>query len=96
MSEILGILFVGIVLLFHACGLVPDPSGNPTLLSQLAERRYAPQRGRAAGHPQLRPAQRSLPSLGRCTIGNSPRDPLVGDGLHRQRPLLLGGVPEGV
>src|SRR5262249_9010449 len=37
MSGILGTLFVGVVLLFHAYGLVPDPSGNPTLLSQLAE-----------------------------------------------------------
>ena len=37
MGGILGILFVGVVLLFHAYGLVPDPSGNPTLLSQLAE-----------------------------------------------------------
>jgi amino acid transporter len=37
MSGILGTLFVGIVALFFAYGLVPDPSGNPTLLSQLTE-----------------------------------------------------------
>jgi amino acid transporter len=37
MSGILGTLFVGIVLLFFAYGLVPDPSGNPTMLSQLTE-----------------------------------------------------------
>jgi amino acid transporter len=37
MSGILGTLFVGIVVLFFSYGLVPDPSGNPTLLSQLAE-----------------------------------------------------------
>ena len=37
MSGILGTLFVGIVALFYAYGLVPDPSGNPTLLSQLTE-----------------------------------------------------------
>jgi amino acid transporter len=37
MSGILGTLFVGIVVLFHAYGLVPDPAGNPTMLSQLAE-----------------------------------------------------------
>jgi amino acid transporter len=37
MSGILGTLFVGIVALFYAYGLVPDPSGNPTMLSQLAE-----------------------------------------------------------
>ena len=37
MSGILGTLFVGIVALFYAYGLVPDPAGNPTLLSQLTE-----------------------------------------------------------
>jgi len=37
MSGILGTLFVGIVVLFYAYGLVPDPTGNPTLLSQLTE-----------------------------------------------------------
>jgi amino acid transporter len=37
MSAILGTLFVGIVVLFYAYGLVPDPTGNPTLLSQLTE-----------------------------------------------------------
>src|SRR5215470_10488531 len=37
MSGILGTLFVGCVALFFAYGLVPDPTGNPTLLSQLTE-----------------------------------------------------------
>jgi hypothetical protein len=37
MSGILGTLLVGIVALFYAYGLVPDPTGNPTLLSQLTE-----------------------------------------------------------
>lgn len=37
MSGILGTLFLGIILLFHMYGLVPDPSGNPTMLSQLAD-----------------------------------------------------------
>ncbi len=37
MSGILGTLFVGIVALFFAYGLVPDPTGNPTMLSQLTE-----------------------------------------------------------
>ena len=37
MSGILGTLFIGCVVLFFAYGLVPDPSGSPTLLSQLTE-----------------------------------------------------------
>ena len=37
MSGVLGTLFIGIVVLFYAYGLVPDATGNPTLLSQLTE-----------------------------------------------------------
>ena len=37
MSGILGTLFIGTVVLFYAYGLVPDPTGNPTMLSQLTE-----------------------------------------------------------
>jgi len=37
MAVLLGTMFAGITLLAHQYGLVPTPTGNPTLLSQLAD-----------------------------------------------------------